>query len=80
MIGHTVSLPAASFDHYLSVLHEVGGSRSDNEDIIEEEDEDEMEEAMPPSVFRVSHNCFSAASVQRSEITSFYLEAGCIPV
>lgn len=52
MLGHTVSLPAASFEHYLSVLHEAG-TTSDNDDIIEEEDEEE-EEAVPPPVFRVS--------------------------
>jgi len=53
-LGYTVSLPAASFEHYLSVLHEADGSRSDTEDVIEEEDEEEEEEPIPPAVLRVS--------------------------
>ncbi|KAK3699899.1 hypothetical protein QZH41_016568, partial [Actinostola sp. cb2023] len=56
-LGHTVSLPAASFDHYLSVFHGDGGSRSDTHDIIEEDVEEEGEEdvekdAIPPAVLR----------------------------
>ncbi|XP_031570861.1 uncharacterized protein LOC116305153 isoform X2 [Actinia tenebrosa] len=48
-LGHTVSLPAASFEHYVSVFQGVNGSRSDAEETIEEEDEEDLDEDEIPA-------------------------------
>ncbi|EDO49694.1 predicted protein [Nematostella vectensis] len=47
-VGHSVSLPAASFNHYLSVMRGTGSGRSDTEETIEEEEENEEGEPCFP--------------------------------
>lgn len=58
-LAHTVSLPAASFEHYASVFHGINGSRSDAEETIEEEDEEDLDEDEIPAaaLSRVSVLC-----------------------